>query len=135
MADKYFRDPLGIARLFAINQYLGTVPLRLASGNYTAELDQRHLPHVIIWIVRDEHGNVVGTLHDNDYYSEGRVQYSIKQLVWKGASPTGYPKNPDGALCFDGGPCVTHQGALDRLAKQADKLRAWREANAEVAHG
>jgi hypothetical protein len=115
----YQRDPTGISRLFALNHYLSTVPKRFVSGNYTAELDERQLPHVIMWVVRDEHGNLIGGIWSNDYYEGGRFSFSVNHLVSNGKPyPEGYPKNGDAALCFDGGPFRTHQWCLDRLAKQ-----------------
>jgi len=59
----------------------------------------------------------------------GQSTFTLTPLVWAGPWPKGYPKNPEGALVFDGGPFDSHQATLDKFAAQADALIAWRERN------
>jgi len=78
-------------------------------------------------------GKRIGAMIDGPRsgYGWGRPRYSLRELVWDGPFPTGYPKNPEGALTFDSGPIDDgYQSALVQAAKQADALIAWRQVHA-----
>lgn len=104
------------------------------SGNYTATYNSGTAD----WSIADENGREVGRMfgpkdaHGRNRYACGGVTCSMSALVWAGDLPTGHasPKSEHYGIHFDTGPLPGFQAALDDFAKRADRLRAWRAANA-----
>jgi hypothetical protein len=105
------------------------LPNVVVSGEYTATFENPPNPWPT-WLIR-RRGVLVGEMWCSNVYDKRRGQFcwSLNKLVWAGPFPEGYPKNPDAALVFDGGPFDNYQTALDRFAAQANALIAWREKN------
>ncbi len=75
-------------------------------------------------------GMEVASIFEHPTTYKGRAQINLTKIVWAGKFPTGYPKNPDGALVFD---CVsdfhTAAEALPECIRRVERLIEWREAN------
>lgn len=107
-------------------------------GRYTATLDEERskvTPHnwegTRHWRITDEEGREVGTLWEGPGYGWGRVSASMSKLVWSGHLPVGHmsTKSEHYGIHFDTVAQDGHVAALTQFGKQADRLRAWREAN------
>jgi hypothetical protein len=121
--------------MIAATSWHPELPSVVRSGEYEARLVTDHnMECVVLWHIF-RHETLVGDLRCDLYYSRtvGKLRWSLNHLVWSGPFARGYPKNPDGALVFDGGPLPANdwQKALDRFAAQADALIAWRERNSK----
>lgn len=113
---------------------INPVPCVWRSGNYTATYNSGTAD----WPIADENGREVGRMfgpkdaHGRDRYACGGVTCSLSALVWAGDLPKGHssPKSEHYGIHFDVGPLPGFQEALEEFARRADRLRAWRAANA-----
>ena len=62
----------------------------------------------------------------------GKYRCSLTDLVWSGPLPNGHtsPRSEHYGIHFDVGPHDTGEEALAEFARRADRLIAWREAEA-----
>lgn len=98
-------------------------PSVVTSGLYTATLIGEDT-----WSITRE-GVAVGKMFESAAYGWGRPHCSMRELVWSGPWPPGAsdPRSPFYGWLFDIGPEESHQKALDKFAKHAERLIAWRE--------
>lgn len=116
----------------AVAERLG-LPTIVKHGDYTATLEAIEQSNDLVayesarWIIRRE-DLVVGKMFDGRTYGWGRPHCSMTELLWSGPLPEDCAdsRSPHYGIHFDTGPEDSHEAALARFAKNADRLTAWR---------
>lgn len=101
-----------------------TMQHEFTCGKYTATRDDA------VWTI-ERQGVKVGAMFYGGAYP-GKYRCSLTALVWSGPLPTGCssPRSEHYGIAFDVGPHDSGEEALAEFARRADRLIAWREAEA-----
>ena len=69
----------------------------------------------------------VASIYEHPSRYEGRTSVSMRKIAWAGKQPSGYPKNPDGALFFDFvSDFTTAEETLPECIRRVERIIEWR---------
>jgi hypothetical protein len=117
-------------------------PKRLRHGGYTATfqgVDENYPgdPNASARWTITRAGKAVGTMWEGRSYGWGKPSTTMRELVWGGAMPPGESdsRTPEYGIGFDQGPAPSHEEALAKFARAADRLITWRQKHGHPAQG